>query len=118
MTFDPTKPVQTRGGRKARIICTDAKGMQPIVALVTTSDPDVERVERFFLDGRCYSSLEVDSPHDLINVPEEEILNLAVHRTSVNGVLFAAPVGGYTGLLGHVRITVVGDKVTKAEVLP
>lgn len=32
--FDPTKPVQTRDGRKARIICTDAKGVLPIIALV------------------------------------------------------------------------------------
>ena len=31
--FDPTKPVQCRNGRKARIICTDAKGEYSIFAL-------------------------------------------------------------------------------------
>ena len=38
--FDPTKPVQTRDGREARIICTDVerKGDWPIVALIKTSD--------------------------------------------------------------------------------
>ena len=33
--FDPTKPVQTRGGYPARIICTDRKNDWPIIALVT-----------------------------------------------------------------------------------
>lgn len=32
--FDPTKPVTTRDGRPARIICTDTKGTNPIVALI------------------------------------------------------------------------------------
>ena len=32
--FNPEKPVRTRDGRKARIICTDAKGDYPIIALV------------------------------------------------------------------------------------
>ena len=116
MTFDPTKPVQTRDGRKARILCTDAKGGQPIVALVTTFDNEAEHVVRFRSDGGCYSR-GADPVHDLINVPEVEIFELPVRR-SMGGVLSAGPVGGYKGPLGHIRITVVGDKVTKAEVLP
>jgi len=35
MSFDPTKPVQTRDGRKARILYTDIKSGYPIVALTT-----------------------------------------------------------------------------------
>lgn len=35
---NPSKKVITRDGRKARIICTDAKNDYPIVALIETSD--------------------------------------------------------------------------------
>ncbi len=116
MTFDPTKPVQTRGGAAARIIFTDAKGLQPIVALVACHRDDEEIVYQFNQDGGYYSH-EAESTLDLINVPEEEILELPVRRTT-SGILFAGRVGAERGPLGHVRITVVGDKVTKTEVLP
>jgi len=33
--FDPSKPVQTRDGLPARIICTDAKCDFPIIGLIT-----------------------------------------------------------------------------------
>jgi hypothetical protein len=36
--FDPNRPVQTRDGREARVLCTDASGDYPIVALVTQRD--------------------------------------------------------------------------------
>lgn len=36
--LDLTKPVQTRGGCPVRILCMDAKGTFPIVALVTCLD--------------------------------------------------------------------------------
>ena len=67
MKFDPTKPVQTLDGRKARIIATDRKGGLPIVALVE----DATGCEIVFLqrsDGR-WGENDV-SPHDLVNVPE------------------------------------------------
>lgn len=51
--FDPTKPVQTRDGRKARIICTDAASPLPIVALVT--DKGVEYPTVFTKEGRVGS---------------------------------------------------------------
>jgi hypothetical protein len=42
--FDPTKPVQTRNGKSARIICTDRKGLFPILALVVDSN----KIEKAF----------------------------------------------------------------------
>ena len=37
---DTSKEIITRDGRKARIICTDAKGDRPIIALVERFDGD------------------------------------------------------------------------------
>jgi len=72
MTFDPSKPVQTRDGRKARIICTDRKHPDgPIVALIEypESSPHAgdETYRSYYADGRYYPSVE--SPTDLVNVP-------------------------------------------------
>jgi len=69
MTFDPTKPVQTRDGRPARILCIDARGDLPIIALVGAPAPgESEYVQRYTADGRGYRNALLH--HDLINVPE------------------------------------------------
>lgn len=66
MPFDPTKPVMTRGGRKARIICTDrAQDGYPIVAGVGDAEEDLVS---YRADGRKIAS--PDNPLDLINIPE------------------------------------------------
>lgn len=67
--FDPTKPVQTRDGRKARIICSNAKqGRYPIVALVENRDM-AEEIGSFTTDGKEWD-FESKGKRDLINVPE------------------------------------------------
>ena len=66
------KPVRTRDGRKARIICFDAKGTHPIIALV--SDPDIEGEEIPFCytnDG-FYNNPNFESYHDLMLLPEKK----------------------------------------------
>ena len=66
------KPVCTRDGRKARIICFDAKGTHPIIALV--SDPDIEGAEIPFCytnDG-FYNNPNCESNHDLMILPEKK----------------------------------------------
>lgn len=74
--FDPTKPVQTRDGRNARIICTDRVGQDQaynIVALVRTPVsalsrfPSVEQILSFTNDGLARRNAQ--SPEDLVNVP-------------------------------------------------
>ena len=66
------KPVCTRNGRKARIICFDAKGTHPIIALV--SDPNIEGEETPFCytnDG-FYNNPNCESYHDLMMLPEKK----------------------------------------------
>lgn len=72
MAFDPSKPVQTRDGRKARIICLDKKGDFPIVALVSTVfDEDDENPLSYTAEGRYYKHKdEEDSVLDLVNIPQ------------------------------------------------
>lgn len=65
MTFDPTKPVQTRDGRKARIICTDKKGAYPIVAVV-----EFGLKEEFAYSYTAIGSSINNSCLDLVNIPE------------------------------------------------
>lgn len=68
MTFDPTKPVQTRDGRAARILCVDRKSADyPIVALVSVGASAAESIHRFGADGRApYHS----RGSDLVNIPQ------------------------------------------------
>ena len=68
------KPVCTRDGRKARIVCFDAKGDQPIIALVEAKgnkDALIEKVERYFING--HSVFEVrETNDDLMMLPEKK----------------------------------------------
>ena len=63
------KPVCTRDGRKARIICFDQKDIAPIVGLVTGLDGK-ESIYAFYKDGRVSSQEErVD---DLMMLPKKK----------------------------------------------
>ena len=68
------KPVCTRDGRKARIVCFDAKGDKPIIALVEAKgnkDALIEEVERYFING--HSVFEVrETNEDLMMLPEKK----------------------------------------------
>ena len=68
-TFDPTKPVQTRDEGKARIICIDRKGDQPIIALYELRDGS-EECGKFSINGKFYGINDRESSYDLINIPE------------------------------------------------
>ena len=50
---NPTRPIITRDGRSARIICTDKVGGRPIVALI--SDNGEEIICSFTTDGKKYA---------------------------------------------------------------
>lgn len=65
-TFDSTKPVKTRDGHKARIICTDARGELPVIALIGAT----EEIYRYYAGGKYYP----DDEHklDLVNVPAKQ----------------------------------------------
>ena len=53
---DPSQKVVTRDGREVRIICTDRKGEQPIIALVTINTK--EDVRCFYKNGRWSNTNE------------------------------------------------------------
>jgi hypothetical protein len=65
--FDSTKPVRTRDGRAARIVCTDAGGMQPLVALVSLAEREI--IERYHKNGLYYENGRHESGLDLVNIP-------------------------------------------------
>lgn len=74
--IDFKKPVQTRAGRKARILATDILGEYPIVAVYREGSGD-EHVIRYLPDGRYSKSMT--SPYDLVNAPEKRIFEAWVN---------------------------------------
>ena len=65
---NPSQNVVTRNGRAVRIICTDKKGTQPIIALVTTNGK--EEVRSYYQNGRWSNTNEWDL--DLFFVPTKK----------------------------------------------
>ena len=78
------KPVCTRNGRKARIICFDAKCADtPIVALVTRNDGEI--LFRYYRDGRL--SDNKDSVTDLMMLPEKKEGWANIYRSQIYNTL-------------------------------
>lgn len=63
-TLDLTKPVQTRDGRKVRLLCTDGPKGRPVVGLVGDEDFPIS----WLSDGAYYVGA-LESIYDLINTP-------------------------------------------------
>lgn len=67
---DWTKPIQTVGGSKVRLICNDFKrGDTPFVVAVTFTDDDYETLLYYPRDGVG----STNSSWNIINVPVEDI---------------------------------------------
>ena len=64
---NPSQKVVTRDGREVRIICTDAKGDEPIIALVYNKNRDEENVYTYNREGIFYK--DNDSCLDLFLNP-------------------------------------------------
>lgn len=64
------KPVCTRDGRKARIICFDRKDVRPIIALIKSDNYDDEGVYYYYADGLNLNSYP--SAFDLMMLPEKK----------------------------------------------
>ncbi|MDE2105110.1 MAG: hypothetical protein KGL39_48170 [Patescibacteria group bacterium] len=84
MTLDLTKPMQTRDGRKARLLASDLKSQFQLVFVITDKDGN-EHVGERYADGR-YSS-GYDRPHDIINVPEPPKVHVEYRNCYQRGVL-------------------------------
>lgn len=68
--LDLTRPVQTRDGKKARVICSDRKNSAdyPVVALI---EEDEELINCYTRDGKFFHGVNVvQHGLDLVNVPE------------------------------------------------
>ena len=67
---NPDREVVTRNGRKVRIICTDRKGVKPIIALVNGGLSDCKELfYSFFPDGK--KDERYKSEFDLFFAPEK-----------------------------------------------
>lgn len=70
--LDLNKPVQTRAGLPARIICTDRKSDNyPVIGLITDLDGR-ERYETYTMQGTYHAYATSPSPEDLVNVLERK----------------------------------------------
>lgn len=79
--FDPTKPVQTRDGKPARILASDLRNpAYPIVAAIYQLDQEVAFT--YAKNGRYLDSVVKDEM-DLINIPEKHVRWLNVYPTGL-----------------------------------
>ena len=67
---NPSRKVVTRDGRNARIVCIDAKGDYPIVAMIETFDGSIEQPCNYTKNG-YFCADESDNGIDLFFVPEK-----------------------------------------------
>ena len=71
--IDFNKPVQTRDGRKVRILCTDMDGEPDTVVGIVGDGPHNELVHSWKANGHFMFD-DVEEPLDLINVPETRVV--------------------------------------------
>jgi len=81
MTFDPSKPVQTRDGRPARILCTDLNSAEYPIAAVITEDDGGERVDGYMRNGKYMVDGCTNDPDDLINIPKKRAVYVNVYES-------------------------------------
>jgi hypothetical protein len=121
VSFDPTKPVRTRDGRKARIICSDRKTTYAfsIVVLITHDDGTESLTSR-----RANGSLDpnIESPFDIINIPVETVryVNYYDDRQTCYSYSSLSSANYHTHCeerSGQLKVTSVNGVVTKSEVL-
>lgn len=82
---NPSRKMVTRDGRKVRIICTDAKGVFPIIALVERCDATFGTVEEpitYTKGGDYYSGKE--HIFDLFFAPEKHEGWVNLYRTKTS----------------------------------
>ena len=99
--LDLTKPVRTRNGREARIVCTDVLDeFYPILVLITVENQKKNKFEysvRVTPEGRF--AIGTESDDDIINVPETPKLDLTKPVKTSDGhkarIIFTEAKGDY-----------------------
>ena len=79
MTFDPTKPVQTRDGRKARIVSDRLSGGAHKFIAIITHENGCENGYTYD-EGGYYYCLSNPCGLDLVNVPEKREMWVNVYE--------------------------------------
>lgn len=95
------KPVCTRDGRKARIICFDAKGKQPIIALFEKEKADEVIIQTYNDDGSYYGLGKEDN-RDLMMLPEKKEGWINVYRSQIHNTLKSAE-EGHKGITDYIE---------------
>ena len=84
---NPSKKIITRDGRLVkRILCVDAKGDYPIIALVKSTDEKEEYPLRYTVNGRY--SPHYEKQQDLFFAPEKHEVWANVYQNSRGDVYF------------------------------
>lgn len=117
-TFDPTKPVQTRDGRKARIVAILANptASYPIICVITEKDGS-EEMESFTLNGRA-SMHRSETHEDLINVPETVTRYLNLGNAYCGGETAFKAAQKRSPYFKVLELVTNGDKVVSTKIHP
>lgn len=94
------KPVCTRDGRKARIICFDAKGDKPIIALIEYEID--ERPCNYFANGRFYSNPNENNDADLIMLSEKKEGWVNLYKNQIHNT-FKSAEEGHKGTTDYIK---------------
>lgn len=81
---DPTKKVVTRSGKDVRILCTDAKGDFPIIALIDELTDNCIYHSVYTKEGHV-KPYDIPTRYDLFFAPEMHEGWVNVYRDSNNG---------------------------------
>ena len=128
--IDLNKPVQTRDGRKARILATDvAHETYPVAAAVTSANGKEEYIEAYTALG-TYTKGISENYMDLVNVPVREETFRTFKFYGFNGLDNGLSLGGWPGETaedvrhmvgsmwdGVVKVTTLDGKFVSAEVV-
>lgn len=109
MSFDPTKPVQTRDGRKARILTTNLKATSYTLAAAVICFGEEECIYTLLPNGRIDNAAE--SRMDLINIPEKTIRFVNVYPGNGSNTLEEAKRVANVNSTGTLEVTIVDGKL-------
>ena len=85
---NPSRKVVTRDGDNARIICTDARGDYPVIALVEKSHESRDMIYSYTKGGYFYVT-ENPSPFDLFFAPEKHEGWATIYGKFLTGEIFS-----------------------------
>lgn len=131
MAFDPTKPVQTRDGRAARILATDVDVDGDTIAAYILSTDDLQgQLITTNANGSFWGD---EDPLDLVNIPETSVeYRVLYYNKSIADDFERAYVGSSYGALenaaandkflggprvGILKFTEVDGKLTSVELV-